>query len=414
MGSTRRGYKSICLPFASEKEYQEKLEDKKAYRKYLNSNYKQYPELFPAEMKSGYIFCGFTKSKKQELAMRRIKIKDGQEVYQIRPSFMMPYMIGKTEQVEKALYLRRWGVPFDALAYVFGQDAMFWYRAYISLARPSIVGTTIKDPENLPKDLLADEKHTWLLGEKIYAATTVAEGCLLGVGIAESSGAQDLVKAYKEFQTEALAIDPNYKPETVNTDGWLPTQQAWQQLFPTITTILCFLHAFLKIEKRAKRFKELFEIVKGKAWNIYHSDNRTQFAQRIRRFREWAVDNIPASDLLSKVLELCSNSKLFQIAFDYEGAYRTSATLDRLMNYQDRILYAAQYFHGTLRSAKLYLRAASLLWNFHPYGSRTRSDYPNRRSPFEDLNGFRYHDNWLHNFLIASSLGGKSFKHKIR
>jgi len=414
MGSTRKGYKSICLPFASETEYQEKMADKKTYRKYLNSSYQKYPELFPLDMKKGYTFCGFIKSKKQEIAMRRIKLKTTQEVYQIRPSFMMPYMIERTEQVEKALYLRKWGVPFDALAYVFGRNPMFWYRAYLTLGKPSIVGTTIKSADLLPKDLLADEKHTWINGDKIYAATTVAQGCLLGVGIAESVGADDLASAYQDYKEEALAIDPNYQPETVNTDGWLPTQQAWQQLFPTITTILCFLHAFLKIEKRAKRFQDLFAMLSEKAWDIYHSDNRGQFAQRIRRLREWASDNIPAGDLLAKVLELCANSKLFQLAFDYPRAYRTSATLDRLMNYQDRILYAAQYFHGTLHSAKLYLRAASLLWNFHPYGARTRSDFPNRHSPFEDLNGFSYHDNWLHNFLIASSLAGKSFKHKIR
>ena len=40
-------------------------------------------------------------------------------------------------------------------------------------------------PNTLPKDLLADEKHTWINGEKIYA-TTVAKGLLLGVGIAQS------------------------------------------------------------------------------------------------------------------------------------------------------------------------------------------------------------------------------------
>jgi hypothetical protein len=38
----------------------------------------------------------------------------------------MPYMIGRTEEIEKALSLRQWGVPFDALAYVFGRNAMFW------------------------------------------------------------------------------------------------------------------------------------------------------------------------------------------------------------------------------------------------------------------------------------------------
>ena len=38
---------------------------------------------------------------------------------------------------------------------------------------------------------------------------------------------------------------------------------------------------------------------------------------------------------------------------------------------------------------------------------RTRRDDPTRRSPFHDLNGFEYHPNWLHNLLIASSMGGR-------
>ena len=51
----------------------------------------------------------------------------------------MPYMIARTDAVEKALYLRQWGVPFDALAYVFGRDAMFWYRAWLAFGRPSLL-----------------------------------------------------------------------------------------------------------------------------------------------------------------------------------------------------------------------------------------------------------------------------------
>ena len=32
----------------------------------------------------------------------------------------------------------------------------------------------------------------------------------------------------------------------------------------------------------------------------------------------------------------------------------------------------------------------ALMYNFHPYSSRLRSDEPERRSPFHDLNGFEY------------------------
>jgi hypothetical protein len=46
----------------------------------------------------------------------------------------------------------------------------------------------------------------------------------------------------------------------------------------------------------------------------------------------------------------------------------------------------------------------ALQWNFHPYGMRLRDQESERISPFHDLNGFVYHQNWLHNLLIASSI----------
>jgi hypothetical protein len=42
----------------------------------------------------------------------------------------MPYFIARTAEVERALFLRQWGVPFWALAEVFGRDAMLWYRTW--------------------------------------------------------------------------------------------------------------------------------------------------------------------------------------------------------------------------------------------------------------------------------------------
>lgn len=62
----------------------------------------------------------------------------------------MPYMIGKTEEVEKGLYLRQFGVPYEAIAYVMGKDPMYWYRASLSLGRPSMVGSTIKRGSHSP------------------------------------------------------------------------------------------------------------------------------------------------------------------------------------------------------------------------------------------------------------------------
>lgn len=406
-GRRKREPKSICLHFASESEYDTCMEDSVAYRAYLSGMFAHHPELFPKAMANGFFFHGFLYSKKQNLSMRRIKLKANGEQYQIRPSFMMPYMIGRTDQVEKALFLRRWGVPFEALAYVFGRYGMYWYRAYVSLGRPSLVGTTIKDPERLPQHVLADEKHTRFRGQKVYVATTVAQECFLGAEVVEKADTNDLAKGYEVFREEAQNLKPEYTPETVTTDGWEATQKAWKILFPLINVILCFLHSVIKIKKCSKRDKNLFFQLQEKVWNIYHADTRSSFAQRIRRFREWASPKEMADSVKQKVLELCSNAADFKQAYAYPGAYRTSNALDRLMNYQDRLLYPMQYFHGTKDSASLAVRAMAMVWNFHPYDIRTQHKYGLQTSPFERLNGFRYHDNWLQNMMVAASIGGR-------
>ena len=335
--------------------------------------------------------------------MRRIELRDG-NVYQIRPSFMMPYLIAPTDEVEKALFLCRWGVPFWALTYVFGHNDMFWYRAYISLGRNSIVGTTVKDPARMPEDLLADEKHTRFNGEKAYVATTVAKECILGVGLSDSAGTEDLTKSYAHFKEEALNLKPDYQPKTVNTDGWEHTQRAWKSLFPGITLILCFLHAFLKIRDRCRRHKELLATISEKVWDIYHAESVSQFSQRVRRLRQWATTNL-TDPVKEKVLSLCDKAPECKKTFSHPKAYRTSNALDRLMNYKDRVLYSIRYFHGFKESALLYLRSMALVWNFHPYSTRSRHEGLGA-SPFEELNGFQYHSNWLQNLLVAASLGG--------
>ena len=127
-------------------------------------------------------------SKKQSIPIRRIEIAG--IPYTIRPSFLMPYMTGFVDEIEKAGFLRKFNVPFWALSYVFDQYSMYWYRIEQSLGRNSIVETTIINPEDIPEHLATDEKHTRILGDKFYVATTVGNQCILGATIAKDAGEQ--------------------------------------------------------------------------------------------------------------------------------------------------------------------------------------------------------------------------------
>jgi hypothetical protein len=144
------GDKTICLPLPEGIEYAEWIENSAGYRQYLDEQIAVHPELFPPEIGKGYWLDGFVFSKRQEMKTRRIILKANRQTYQIRPDTVMPYMIGTTEDVEKGLYLRRYGVPYEGIAHVLGKSPMYWYNATQALGRVSIVGSVLKSPDSFP------------------------------------------------------------------------------------------------------------------------------------------------------------------------------------------------------------------------------------------------------------------------
>ena len=66
---------------------------------------------------------------------------------------------------------------------------------------------TVQHPERLHQEPVADEKHSWLKGQRVYLATTAAKDCILGASVAPSAAQTDLEKAYGVFASEAQAVD---------------------------------------------------------------------------------------------------------------------------------------------------------------------------------------------------------------
>jgi hypothetical protein len=188
------------LPF-SQDNYEYNIHNPDNFRVCIDKRIELFPELFSAEIVNGYQMKDIYRSKKQSVLIRRIEIAG--VAYTIRPSFIRPYLVGFVDEIEKAMFLRKFNVPFWALSYICGKDPMYWYRIEQSIGRNSIVGTTVRNPEDVPKHLAADEKHTRILGDKTYVATTVGSGCILGAAVAKDAGEQSLTDAYQVYKHEA-------------------------------------------------------------------------------------------------------------------------------------------------------------------------------------------------------------------
>jgi len=399
-----RGFSTLCLPISPER-YQQIIDSPALFRHWLDQAFRDTPELFPAAFAHGYTLKDDRRSRQRGLRLRRIRCTASGASFSIRPDFVLPDMTAWADEADDPLFLRAFGVPFWVLARVFGRDPMFWYRIEVGLGRHSLVGTTARRTP-LPEHLVADEHHPPRDGTKNYIATTVAAGCCLGSALAPNAGADDLQAAYGVFQEEAQNVQADYQPQTVNTDGWAATQQAWRALFPLVVILRCFWHGWLSIRDRAKHLGELFRSLGEKVWEAYQAPDRRRFAQRLRRLGEWAGREVKAAWVLEQVRKLCGRARLYGEAYRHPGGHRTSNMLDRVMRAMNRYYEDGQHRHGSEEACQRHVRAWALLYNFRPWHPATARVNGGAHSPAERLNKHRYQDNGLRNLLVSGSLAG--------
>ena len=201
----------------------------------------------------------------------------------------------------------------------------------------------------------------------------------------------------------AQALAPASQARSVGTDGWEATRQAWRGLLPKIKGVRCLLHALLKMKQYgAGQWRHRG---RDRAWHVSQAAPTRQGSQRLRRVAAWTPAHRRGA-VAQMVVQRGRRRSDGTPASDGPQAHRTSQAVARRLDAPDRRLDARRSWHGTTDSARRAGRAMALQGNFHPYGARLRRDQPSRVSPFHDLNGLQYHSNWLHNLLIASSMGG--------
>lgn len=152
------GSRQICIPMDRET-YDDIWRDSTKVRSLLETMIAVHPEIFPAGIEEGFTLTGSLpgSQKLPGICLRQIRIQG--IAYTLRPSFVMPYFTGITEEFEKPLLLLSYGVPCWLVTQLFGHNDMFWYRQVERLGRNSLVGTTICVADSLPQHLAADEHH---------------------------------------------------------------------------------------------------------------------------------------------------------------------------------------------------------------------------------------------------------------
>ena len=97
-----RGSKTICIS-GSPEQYERVVDDPVRFREFLDRQIEATPELFPPEVRRGYRMKDTYTSRKMGWKLRRIDLRND-ESYSVRPSFLMPYLSGRTEDVQAPLF----------------------------------------------------------------------------------------------------------------------------------------------------------------------------------------------------------------------------------------------------------------------------------------------------------------------
>src|SRR4051812_30964424 len=97
-----RGPKTLCIP-CSQEQYERIVDEPARFRDFLDGLIATSPELFPPEIGRGYRMKDAYTSRKTGWKIRRIDLRND-ESYSVRPSFLMPYLSGRTEDVQAPLF----------------------------------------------------------------------------------------------------------------------------------------------------------------------------------------------------------------------------------------------------------------------------------------------------------------------
>jgi hypothetical protein len=97
-----RAPKTIFIP-CSQGQYERIVDDPARFREFLDQQIEATPELFPPDIQRGYRMKDLYTSRKTGWRLRRIDLRNG-DSYSVRPSFLMPYLSGRTEDVQAPLF----------------------------------------------------------------------------------------------------------------------------------------------------------------------------------------------------------------------------------------------------------------------------------------------------------------------
>ena len=296
------------------------------------------------------------------------------------PHFVLRYRTMRPDVARDALLATHGGLSLEWCATICHISPMALYRVICAFGQHSLVSVLTRCGLRLPAYILADEKHSRCLTDKVYLPTIVSGRVLWHLGYSDAKSAAVFTQSYGVFQQAALEQEPSYRVKGALTDGFDSTVSSMRTLFPGARLGFCLRHALNKLPSklvgvsasvrqglrskfhallhRCRQRKSLRVVAMGQC--LRHFANRiatTVGEAHGERVRHWFEDKKAGWYAVLEDPQMPAMSTL----------------LDQAHNAIDRKLFAMKGFHHPSGSQAAFLTGLAHLYNLIPYQRRAKN-----------------------------------------
>src|SRR6266516_7091574 len=351
----------------------------------------------------------YTRVRLGGLTIWRIQCTTCKAVFTVLPHFVLRYRTMRPDVARDALIATHGGLSLELCAVIGHISPMALYRVICAFGQHSVVTVLTRGGLPLPTSILADEKHSRCLTERVSLPTIVRGRVLWHLGYRASKSAAAFTESYGAFQRAALEHEPSYQVRGALTDGFDSTVSSMRTLFPGARLGYCLRHALNKLPDKLvgvsasvrRGLRSTFHAL------LHRCRQRTSLravalGQRLRHFANRIATTV-GEEHGERVRHWFEAKKAGWYAVLADPKMPAMSTvLDQAHNAIDRKLFAMKGFHHPGGSQAAFLTGLAHLYNLIPYQRRALNagkcgvEVEGGRVPTSD---------WMFNLQILTSGG---------
>jgi hypothetical protein len=311
------------------------------------------------------------------LTIWRVQCTTCKAVFTVLPHFVLRYRQMRPEVARDALVATHGGLSLERCAVIWHISPMALYRVVCALGQQSLGAVLTRCELPLPVYLLADEKHSRCLTEKVYLPTIVSGRVLWHLGDSDSKSAAAFTESYGAYQRAALQHEPSYQVRGALTDGFDSTVSSMRTLCPGARLGFCLRHALNKLPAKLIGVSALVrQGLRSTFHALLHRCRQRKslrvvaLGQRLRHFADRIATTVgEAHGERVRHWFQAKKAGWYTVLADPQMP-AMSTVLDQAHNAIDRKLFAMKGFHHPRGSQAAFLTGLAHLYNLIPYQRR--------------------------------------------